>query len=91
MTSVAQALPNPGRFYRHYLPLYPVAVELFDLDEYDLVHQQQPLRGEIGGDDGQGRARLLLPLADAVCLGSVRRLLRSGSGWSVGAAGCFGR
>jgi len=36
-TSVAQALPNPGRFYRHYLPLYPVAVELLNLDDYDLV------------------------------------------------------
>ena len=36
-TSFAQRLPRPGRFYRHYLPLYPVAVELFDLDAYDLV------------------------------------------------------
>jgi glycosyltransferase involved in cell wall biosynthesis len=37
VTSIAQALPNPGRFYRHYLPLYPVAVELLNLDDYDLV------------------------------------------------------
>ena len=37
VTSVAQRLPNPARFYRHYLPLYPLAVELFDLDGYDLV------------------------------------------------------
>ncbi|HEY0663711.1 MAG TPA: glycosyltransferase, partial [Thiobacillaceae bacterium] len=36
-TSVAQWLPRPGRFYRHYLPLYPAVVELFDLDRYDLV------------------------------------------------------
>jgi glycosyltransferase involved in cell wall biosynthesis len=36
-TSIAQFLPNPGRLYRHYLPLYPLAVELFDLDGYDLV------------------------------------------------------
>jgi glycosyltransferase involved in cell wall biosynthesis len=36
-TSVAQALPDPGRFYRHYLPLYPIAVELLNLDDYDLV------------------------------------------------------
>jgi len=36
-TSVVQWLPRPGRFYRHYLPLYPGAVELFDLDRYDLV------------------------------------------------------
>ena len=37
VTSFAQSLPDPGRFYRHYLPLYPVAVELFDLEGYDLV------------------------------------------------------
>jgi glycosyltransferase involved in cell wall biosynthesis len=36
-TSFVQRLPRPGRFYRHYLPLYPAAVELFDLDGYDLV------------------------------------------------------
>ena len=35
--SFVQSLPNPGRFYRHYLPLYPLAVELFNLDDYDLV------------------------------------------------------
>ena len=36
-TSFVQRLPNPGRFYRHYLPLYPLAVELFDFSGYDLV------------------------------------------------------
>ena len=36
-TSIAQRLPRPGRLYRYYLPLYPAAVELFDLDAYDLV------------------------------------------------------
>jgi glycosyltransferase involved in cell wall biosynthesis len=36
-TSFVQRLPRPGRFYRHYLPLFPAAVEMFDLDEYDLV------------------------------------------------------
>jgi glycosyltransferase involved in cell wall biosynthesis len=36
-TSIVQALPRPGRFYRHYLPLYPIAVELMNLDDYDLV------------------------------------------------------
>ena len=36
-TSFVQRLPRPGRFYRHYLPLYPAAVEMFDLDDYDLV------------------------------------------------------
>jgi glycosyltransferase involved in cell wall biosynthesis len=36
-SSAVQWLPNAGRFYRHYLPLFPAAVELFDLDGYDLV------------------------------------------------------
>jgi glycosyltransferase involved in cell wall biosynthesis len=37
VTSLAQRLPSPRRFYRHYLPIYPLAVELFDLDRFDLV------------------------------------------------------
>jgi glycosyltransferase involved in cell wall biosynthesis len=36
-TSVIQRLPFPGRLYRHYLPLFPSAIEQFDLDGYDLV------------------------------------------------------
>jgi len=37
VTSVAQRLPSAGRRYRSYLPLFPAVVELFDLDDYDLV------------------------------------------------------
>jgi glycosyltransferase involved in cell wall biosynthesis len=36
-TSLIQRLPCPGRLYRHYLPLFPMAIEQFDLDGYDLV------------------------------------------------------
>jgi glycosyltransferase involved in cell wall biosynthesis len=36
-TSIVQRLPAPGRWYRHYLPLFPTAVEGFDLDEVDLI------------------------------------------------------
>ena len=36
-TSIIQRLPLPGRFYRHYLPLFPAAIEGFDLDEADIV------------------------------------------------------
>ena len=36
-TSFVQRLPQPGRFYRHYLPLFPSAIETFDLDEADVV------------------------------------------------------
>jgi glycosyltransferase involved in cell wall biosynthesis len=35
--SPIQWLPFPGRLYREYLPLFPFAVEQFDLDGYDLV------------------------------------------------------
>jgi glycosyltransferase involved in cell wall biosynthesis len=35
--SIVQHLPRPARFYRHYLPLFPAAVEGFDLDDVDLV------------------------------------------------------
>lgn len=36
-TSFIQRLPFPARFYRQYLPLFPAAVERFDLSGYDLV------------------------------------------------------
>jgi glycosyltransferase involved in cell wall biosynthesis len=35
--SFASRLPGARRVYRYYLPVFPVAVELFDLDAYDLV------------------------------------------------------
>jgi len=35
--SVVQRLPLVGRLYRHYLPLFPFAIEQFDLDDVDLV------------------------------------------------------
>lgn len=36
-TSLVQRLPAAARLYRHYLPLFPFAIEQFDLDRYDLV------------------------------------------------------
>ncbi len=36
-TSFVQHLPRPGRYYRHYLPLFPMAIEGLDLDDADLV------------------------------------------------------
>ncbi len=35
--SAVQYLPKPARFYRHYLPFFPAAIEGFDLDDVDLV------------------------------------------------------
>jgi len=36
-TSFVQRLPLAESYYRQYLPLFPMAVEQFDLDPYDLV------------------------------------------------------
>jgi len=36
-TSFIQRLPFLKKKFRHYLPLFPQAVELFDLQEYDLI------------------------------------------------------
>lgn len=36
-TSWIQHLPAPARLYRHYLPLFPAAIEHFDLDDVDVV------------------------------------------------------
>ena len=36
-TSFVQKLPFVFKKYRHYLPLFPVAIEQFDLREYDLI------------------------------------------------------
>ncbi len=37
VTSFVQRLPGAARHYRHYLPLFPSAIERFDLRGYDLV------------------------------------------------------
>lgn len=36
-TSFIQRLPGVRRYYRHYLPLFPTAVEQFDFDGFDLI------------------------------------------------------
>jgi glycosyltransferase involved in cell wall biosynthesis len=36
-SAFVQRLPRSARWYRHYLPLFPAAVEQIDLDGYDLV------------------------------------------------------
>jgi len=35
--SIVQMLPGATRWYRQYLPVFPLAIELFDLDDVDLV------------------------------------------------------
>jgi glycosyltransferase involved in cell wall biosynthesis len=36
-TSMVQRFPQVRRWYRHYLPVFPLAVELFDFDRFDLI------------------------------------------------------
>lgn len=36
-TSMVQRLPAASRLYRHYLPVFPFAIEQLDLDRFDLV------------------------------------------------------
>jgi len=36
-TSFIQSLPLAGRWYRYYLPLFPLAIERFQLQSYDLI------------------------------------------------------
>ena len=48
-TSFLQHFPGSRRFHRHFLPLYPFALEQFDLSDYDLVisHESGPAKGVI--------------------------------------------
>lgn len=36
-TSFIQKLPKANKFYRYYLPLFPMAIEQFDLSHYDII------------------------------------------------------
>jgi glycosyltransferase involved in cell wall biosynthesis len=46
-TSFLQKLPGISRFYKNLLPLFPLALEQFVLDDYDLVisHEAGPTKG----------------------------------------------
>jgi len=41
-TSLIQRLPAPARWYRHYLPLFPMAIEQFDPDDATLIISTSP-------------------------------------------------
>ena len=61
----------------------PAAIEQFDLDAYDLVVSSSHCAAKAVIVPGRAPAHLLLPFADAVCVGSVRRLLRTRAGRRV--------
>ena len=75
-----------------YLPLFPFAIEQFESRRLRPGDQLEPLRRQ-GGRRARARAaHLLLPFADALRVGSVRRLFRSGARRTRSrAAGCIGR
>jgi glycosyltransferase involved in cell wall biosynthesis len=57
-TSFLQELPGSRRWYRQMLPLYPIAVEQFDLREYDLV---------ISSESGPAKGVLTRPETCHIC------------------------
>lgn len=52
-TSFLQHVPGAIRYYRHFVPLYPMALESFDLSSYDLIisHESGPAKGVIPRPD----------------------------------------
>ncbi len=52
-TSFVQRLPLARRYYRHYLPLMPLAVESFDLSDFDLIISSSfcVAKGALSGPD----------------------------------------
>ncbi len=52
-TSFIQSLPFAGKYFRHYLPLMPYAIEAFDFSSYDIVisSSHAVAKGAITGPD----------------------------------------
>ena len=50
-TSFVQNIPGSRKWHRHFLPLYPLALEQFDLSDYDLVLSSEsgPAKGVVTG------------------------------------------
>ena len=67
-TSFLQRLRPTARTFRALLPLYPYAVEAFDLREYDLVISSASAWAHGVIVDERGRPRVLLPQPLPVCL-----------------------
>lgn len=57
-TSFLQKLPGSRRWHRHFLPLMPLALEQFDLREYDLV---------ISSDSGPAKGVVTAPSTCHIC------------------------
>ena len=90
-TSFVQRLPGAHDAVSHLPPALPRRHRAVRPRRLRPGDQLQPLRRQVGGRAGPRLAHLLLPFADAVCLGSVRRVLRAGArgahGEPLGATG----
>ena len=84
--SPIQWLPLAGKLYRQYLPLFPMAVEQFDLDGYDLVISTSHCAAKSVVVTGRARHLCYCLTPDALRLGPVRRLLRAGTGRQTSAS-----
>ena len=76
-TSALQRLPGIRHYYRECLPLFPTLIEQFDLARFDLVLSTSHCVAKSALARPDARPHLLLPDADALRLGSVRRLFRT--------------
>ena len=78
VTTFINSLPRARRYYKHYLPFMPLALEQIDLRGYDLSHQQRIRPGQRDHTARWRSAYLLLSLAHALRLEHVSRLPREG-------------
>ena len=77
-TTFVQHLPAVETHYRRYLPLFPAAAASIDLAGFDLVISSSHCVAKGVRVPRGGAARLLLPHPDALRVGPLRRLLRTG-------------
>ncbi len=71
-TSFIQNMPFARRRFRSYLPFFPMAAEALDVSGYDLVisNSHAVAKGVLTGPEQIHI--MLLPYADAICLGFAR-------------------
>ena len=68
-TSFLQRFPMVSKYYRYYLPLFPTAIEQFDLRGYDLIISSSHCVAKGILPMPERPSYLLLPYAHEVCLG----------------------
>ena len=76
----APALPSSVAYYRQCLPLFPAARRTVRFRPLRPRAERQPLLRQVGDRPGRRASHLLLPDADAVRLGPIRRLFRTRPG-----------